>query len=777
MSTTRIAAVALLAVAAASAQAVPELSTTHQVNIDSGLVANTSTSPAAKGFPQVVWSTVVTVQDAAWVRLQYDGVLLSGRRDPGGDGSFLRLTSLFDGAVQTQHLRHVAEWRDTSAYFNGNAVLVELLAYPGTGDNRIVLRSATAGPVDPINPDSICGPTDDRQLSNDGRVARNQPTGCTSWMINDCNHCFLTAGHCTGNLQVVQFNVPLSTPSGQIQHPPPSDQYAVDASSMQSNGGQGVGNDYAYFGVFDNSTTGLSPYQANGGQAFDLLPSPPPVSGQNIRITGNGSTSSPVPPQWYLVQKTHAGPYFSFTGTTVRYTADTTGGNSGSPVILDGTNQAIGIHTHGGCSSTGGSNAGTGSNNAGLQSVLANPQGVCDCPALEFSFPNGLPGFVLPNGTSTIEVAIGGQLGVVASSVRFHVSTGGPFQVLTPTQSGPSTFTATVPPSVCGAQVRFWFSAQGTDLQTYTSPENAPASMHMAPSAEQANTIRDYDFQTNPPGWSVVNTSLATGAWVRAVPFDSRGPSSDFDGSGACWVTGNANLEDVDGGPTRLVTETVDLSSASDPTITYAVWFENDDGDDFLTIEISNNGGAGWVTVETLGTTPGWLPRTLRVRDVFPNPNQVAMRFSTQDQPNNSVTEAAMDAFKITDLVCTPASFTTLGSGCTSGASAPALQLVSLPTIGGTLQLQVTGLGAGVPVMFAGLGSPAVGLPAPPFAPGCVLYTTPDVFEVLTAVAGVAPWSLPIPNDPTLAGTLVYEQAVEFGGAWTASAGGVAEIR
>src|SRR5690606_4743604 len=144
-------------------------------------------------------------------------------------------------------------------------------AQPHTGDNRLMIRSAIAGPAQPLGVDTICGPTDDRTLSSDQRVGRNQPTGCTSWLINDCNHCFLTAGHCAGSgLQVVQFNVPLSTSGGSLQHPGPQDQYAVDSGSLQSNGGQGVGNDWAYFGVFDNSTTGLTPHQANGMQAFDL---------------------------------------------------------------------------------------------------------------------------------------------------------------------------------------------------------------------------------------------------------------------------------------------------------------------------------------------------------------------------------------------------------------------------------------------------------------------------------------------------------------------------
>lgn len=772
----RFATLALLTTAI-TAQAVPEESGSHFLNIDSGLVSNTSSSPATIGIPQVVYSKVVTVPGSSWLRLEYEGVLLAGSPEPGQDGSFLRLTSLLDGAVQTQHLRHIAEWKDTSAYFNGDSVLVELLALPNTGDNRLMIRNAIAGPAAPLGVDSICGPTDDRVLSNDLRVARNQPTGCTSWLINDCNHCFLTAGHCAGTgLQVVEFNVPLSSSNGSLQHPGPQDQYAVDTSSLQSNGGQGVGNDYAYFGVFANSTTGLTPHQANGNIAFDLV-LPPPVSNQNIRITGNGSTSAPVSPTWYLVQKTHAGPYSSFTGTTVRYTTDTTGGNSGSPVIIDGTNQAIAIHTHGGCSSTGGSNASTGSNHPGLQTALANPQGVCDCPSLEFDFPNGLPEFVDPNGTSVIRITTSGPIGVVAGSVRFNYSTGGTFQQVTPVTINANTYDVTVPASACGTNMMFYISALGNDQNTYTSPENAPTSVYSRPSAVALQVLRNYNFNTNPPGWAVSNTALATGPWERGVPTDSRGPATDFDGSGQCWVTGNANNVDVDGGPTELITETIDLSTATDPTVSYAIWFDSFNGTtDTLEISASNDGGSTWTTVEVVSSTSDWEQRTLNVKSLFPAPAQFAMRYSVADQPNNSVTEAAMDAFRIDDVDCVIASWSTYGLGCANGSSAPNLQLLSLPNLGGNFTVRTDGLTTGPVAMIVGLDSENTPLNLPTFASGCTLLARPDVVQSMTTIVNLAIYSLTIPNNPALAGTQVHVQAIEFNGLGTMSQGGVGVI-
>jgi len=330
--------------ASLAAQAHDPQSSLHYPQVDSGLVQNTLAAPSAAGVPQVVWSRVVTVGRASWLRLHYHSVSLSGSPEPGGDGSFLRLTSMRDGAVQRQHLRHVREWQDSSAYFNGDSVLVELLAQPGTGDSRFVLKCVVAGPEQVLEPDSICGTVDNRTLSSDPRVGR-VGFGCSAWMINDCNHCFLSAGHCgVGAATVIQFNVPLSSAGGNPIAPPPTDQYAVDSSSIQSQaGGASLGDDWVYFGCFDNSNTGLSPYAAQGSTAYDLA-TPPAVAGQTIRITGFGSTSAPVSPTWNLVQKTHTGPYLSnLPGDVLRYTVDTTGGNSGSPVV-NGRGELIGLN-------------------------------------------------------------------------------------------------------------------------------------------------------------------------------------------------------------------------------------------------------------------------------------------------------------------------------------------------------------------------------------------------------------------------------------------------
>ena len=71
-------------------------------------------------------SFVVDVPGADWVRLRFDRLQLAGDVWA-GTGSQLRLTSLQDGALQTLNSNTARQWHNTSAYFNGSAVLVEVL--------------------------------------------------------------------------------------------------------------------------------------------------------------------------------------------------------------------------------------------------------------------------------------------------------------------------------------------------------------------------------------------------------------------------------------------------------------------------------------------------------------------------------------------------------------------------------------------------------------------------------------------------------------------------
>ena len=364
---------------------------------DTGWISNRSSQRA------VVYSDLIEIPNASWIRLFFSEAIL-GASENDGLGTRIKFTSLLDGAVQEMNMDQLIKWRLSSAYFNGDAVLVEVIADSSSEPSRLMLEYAYVGE----NVDrSICGPTDDRVLSSDPRNGRIVPIGCTGWLINDANHCFLTAGHCTASgFEVVEFNVPLSTVGGTIQHPGPEDQYPIDPASVQSNGGQGIGNDWAYFGTFENTVTNMTAFQVQGS-AYNLI-DPPAVAG-NITITGYGTTDGVTAPlEWNQVQKTHTGPFTGHAGFSLQYATDTTGGNSGSPIFHDESNAAIGIHTHAGCNSGGGENNGTASDHPDLVNALANPIGVCR--PIAFNFPNGLPEF-LPETGGVIRVEVIGQGG------------------------------------------------------------------------------------------------------------------------------------------------------------------------------------------------------------------------------------------------------------------------------------------------------------------------------------------------------------------------------
>lgn len=308
----------------------------------------------------IVFQDFVGTSAAKWLRLHLDGTVLP-------PGSRLFLTSVPDGAVQWFDGESLRDYGHRSAYFNGNAVVIELQAGPASHGNRVRVSAIESGLDAEPATDSICGTTDDRALSNDVRQGRQYPTGCTSWLISES--VVLTAGHCTATAaQQVHFNVPLSSSTGGLRFPGPEDQYPYDTTTLQRLDA-GVGADWTAVRTVRNSNTGLYPGERQGAW-YALGAVPTTVSGNTIRITGYGTTSSPVDPSWNQAQKTHTGPLSVVGSTNLGYATDTTGGNSGSPILHENTGQAIGIHTHGGCSSTGGYNSGTRIDRADLQTAI-----------------------------------------------------------------------------------------------------------------------------------------------------------------------------------------------------------------------------------------------------------------------------------------------------------------------------------------------------------------------------------------------------------------------
>ncbi|GAB4325784.1 MAG: hypothetical protein Kow0059_21950 [Candidatus Sumerlaeia bacterium] len=378
-------------------------------HIEQFILDSREPSPFAAEGPDGSYAAVVTAPGAPWMRVKIAEYRLSPQ-------SYLTFTSVKDGSVQRQTALTLPQWGNMSAFFNGDAVIVELHRAPiesSAGDyfiiEDVVVGEWATGKAEPVEdgsraPASICGSTDDRVPSTEARPARltfvlangSPGSACTAWPVS--NGAMLTAGHCVDfdpdgsgpNLpdgvldidanDVIEFNPPASTASGTLQFAPADDQYSMDLTSFtwsyNGEGGQSVGLDFAVFRCNPNPNHGQTPAQRQG---FYRMTNGNPAVNDTIRITGYGTDSTPDLTR-NQVQQTHTGPYVGETVDVTKYyheyQVDTTGGNSGSPILWSTNGYTIGIHTNAGCGSSGGNpsgaNAGTSFEHDPLENALQN---------------------------------------------------------------------------------------------------------------------------------------------------------------------------------------------------------------------------------------------------------------------------------------------------------------------------------------------------------------------------------------------------------------------
>ncbi|MHC4823310.1 MAG: M14 family zinc carboxypeptidase, partial [Planctomycetota bacterium] len=168
-------------------------------------------------------------------------------------------------------------------------------------------------------------------------------------------------------------------------------------------------------------------------------------------------------------------------------------------------------------------------------------------------------------------------------------------------------------------------------------------------------------------GWSANNQT--NWSWERADPQSTSSGGSevqagdDHTANGTlCWVTGAAaggsvGANDVDGTAT-LTSPRFSLDGMSNASLHYARWFANRPGgplNDRWISQLSNNNGVSWIDLEDLGDTgSAWVDTEIELDGVLPFTENMRLRFTVADDPNDDITEGLLDDLEIRTLTDTP---------------------------------------------------------------------------------------------------------------------------
>ena len=288
---------------------------------------------------------------------------------------------------------------------------------------------------------------------------------------------------------------------------------------------------------------------------------------------------------------------------------------------------------------------------------------------VRFDFPSGLP-LVVEAGVPTAVLlgitSVSAALEPGTAKLFARVGPSGPFSEMTLADLGDGLFEGALPASPCGEVVQYYFEVWTADTVVHHSPKGAPESLHRSTAWEITQAFAD-DFETD-QGWTVTDDGITDGAWERGVPVGDGGagdPTTDADGSGQCYVTDNApGNSDVDGGTTTLTSPAMD-ATGPDAVIAYYRWFSNNNdgqpGSDVFVVEVSDNGGADWVELETVGpsgpeVSGGWHRREFLVSDIagISNSDQFRIRFHASDLGGVSFVEAGVDGVELEIISCEP---------------------------------------------------------------------------------------------------------------------------
>ncbi len=294
-----------------------------------------------------------------------------------------------------------------------------------------------------------------------------------------------------------------------------------------------------------------------------------------------------------------------------------------------------------------------------------------DAPQLDWlsmSLPDGIPSYVETSGGTEMRVTIeDGISGYQDGTAKLYMGVDGVFDIIPLVDEGNGEYTAVFSESNCAEPVDFWIAARSTDNNLQFLPEGAPTTRYSTISAESEPVVAFEDDGSTDPGWTI-SGDASDGLWERGIPAGGNNrPTTDCDSELSwCWITENTSGGggDVDGGETILTSPRIDATQVG--SVSYCYWYRNIGGgqnveDDVFTVDISDDDGATWTNIQTVGpvgpgTEGAWATEQRFFAD-FPSfvPNdQFRIRFIASDLNQTSRVEAAIDNVTMISIDCEP---------------------------------------------------------------------------------------------------------------------------
>lgn len=260
----------------------------------------------------------------------------------------------------------------------------------------------------------------------------------------------------------------------------------------------------------------------------------------------------------------------------------------------------------------------------------------------------------------------GGAL--TGAELRYRVNGVGGFISTPMSNTVGDTFAAGIPGQISPSRVEYYVNATesgGTDKSFPEGGESSPLTFRVG----DITPIIVTEFEAGADGFvgGAPGDTATTGQWTLGNPIGTAAQSEDDHTAVGvnCWFTGQGSPggslgeNDVDGGITTLLSPVFDASGLNSVEVSYWRWYSNTTGAspnaDIFEVEVSADGGATWVDVETVGPTGagtdgGWIQASFELASIVTPTSSMQLRFIASDLGNGSIVEAAIDDIEIVGL-------------------------------------------------------------------------------------------------------------------------------